>query len=101
MQRFEGEWANKDWVIKADAALDFIDDSDARTQFLYRFDSQYLPALLKARTSFDVWRVWEAFRNYLSVRATKRKAFSLSDEQAHAVIDTLASILGLPRGEVT
>lgn len=101
MQRFEGEWANKDWVVRADAALVFIDDPDVRTQFLYRFDSQYLPAMLKATTSFDVWRVWEAFRHYLSTRATKRKAFSLSDEEAEAVIDTLASTLGLPRGDVT
>ncbi len=101
MQRFDGEWANKDWVVRADAALAFIDEPDVRTQFLYRFDSQYLPAMLKATSSFGVWRVWEAFRYYLSARATKRKAFSLSDEQADAVIDSLASILGLPRGEVS
>ena len=84
------------WVDAADSALDFIEDGDARGLVLHRFDAQYLPALRKARNGEQVWRAWNAFHHYLTTRETRRKFFSLSDEDADKAISLLTSILDLP-----
>ena len=85
-----------DWVEAADAALAFVEDADARGLILYRFEGQYLPALRKARNAQQVWRAWNAFYNYLTFRASRRKFFSLSDADASQVIASLTAILELP-----
>lgn len=88
--------SEEDWVDAADAALMFIDDADARGLILYRFEGQYLPALRKARNAQQVSRAWTAFYHYLTFRPTRRKFFSLSDEDAAKVIACLTDILNLP-----
>ncbi len=88
--------SDEDWVEAADKALHFVEDADARGLILYRFEGQYLPALRKARNSQQVWRAWNAFYNYLTLRQTRRKFFSLSEEDADKVITTLTDALDLP-----
>lgn len=88
--------SEEDWIEVADQALLFLDDPDARGLILYRFEGQYLPALRKARNSDQVWRAWDAFFNYLTFRASRRKFFSLTDEDALQVIATLTDVLDLP-----
>ena len=84
------------WVDAADSALSFIEDGDARGLMLHRFDAQYMPALRKARNQEQVWRAWNAFHHYLTARETRRKFFSLSNEDADKAISLLTSILDLP-----
>lgn len=88
--------SEEDWVDAADASLQFIEDSDARGLILYRFEGQYLPALRKARNAEQVWRAWNAFYNYLTFRESRRKFFSLSEQDADRVITALTDILDLP-----
>lgn len=85
-----------EWLEDADRALAFIQDADARALILYRFDAQYLPALRAAHAPEMAWRAWEAFRYYLTARATRRKPFVLSEADADRVIATLTALLGLP-----
>jgi hypothetical protein len=84
------------WLEDADRALAFIQDADARALILYRFDGQYLPALRAAQAPDMAWRAWEAFRYYLTTRATRRKPFALSGTDADRVIATLTALLNLP-----
>ena len=84
------------WVEAADEALSFVEDLDARGLILYRFEGQYLPALRKARNSEQIWRAWNAFYNYLTFRESRRKFFSLSDDDALKVITALVELLDLP-----
>jgi hypothetical protein len=88
--------SNEDWIEAADQALQFIEDPDARGLILFRFESQYLPAVRKARRSEHLWRAWNAFHQYLTARRSSRKFFSLSDEEADRAISTLAELLDLP-----
>ena len=88
--------SENDWIDAADEALAFVEDIDARGLILYRFEGQYLPALRKARNGEQVWRAWNAFYNYLTFRESRRKFFSLSDEDALRVITTLTDALELP-----
>ena len=88
--------SENDWIEAADEALLFVEDIDARGLILYRFEGQYLPALRKARNGEQVWRAWNAFYNYLTFRESRRKFFSLSDEDALRVIATLTDALELP-----
>ena len=88
--------SENDWIDAADEALAFVEDIDARGLILYRFEGQYLPALRKARNGEQVWRAWNAFYNYLTFRESRRKFFSLSDEDALRVIATLTDALELP-----
>ncbi len=88
--------SDEEWVEAADEALRFVEDADARGLILYRFEGQYLPALRKARNAEQVWRAWNAFYHYLTLRQTRRKFFSLSDEDAGRVIATLTDVLDLP-----
>ena len=88
--------SDEDWIESADRSLAFVDDLDARGLILYRFEGQYLPALRKARNSEQVWRAWNAFFNYLTFRESRRKFFSLSEEDALHVITTLTDVLELP-----
>ena len=88
--------SEEDWVEEADRALGFVDDPDARGLILYRFEGQYLPALRKARNPDQVWRAWDAFFNYLTFRESRRKFFSLSEDDALRVIAVLTDALDLP-----
>lgn len=88
--------SDEDWVESADRSLAFVDDPEARGLILYRFEGQYLPALRKARNPEQVWRAWNAFFNYLTFRESRRKFFSLSEEDALRVITTLTDVLDLP-----
>ena len=88
--------SESDWIEAADNALAFVDDPDARGLILYRFEGQYLPALRKARNGEQVWRAWNAFYNYLTFRESRRKFFSLSEEDALRVIAILTDALELP-----
>ena len=88
--------SGEDWVEAADQAIDFLEDLDARGLILYRFEGQYLPALRKARNSEQVWRAWNAFFSYLTFRETRRKFFSLSENDALRVITALTDVLELP-----
>ena len=85
-----------DWIDAADEALEFVGDVDARGLILYRFEGQYLPALQKARNAEQIWRAWNAFYSYLTFRESRRKFFSLSDNDALKVIATLTDVLELP-----
>lgn len=84
------------WIEAADKALSFVENLDARGLILYRFEGQYLPALRKARNSEQTWRAWNAFYNYLTFRESRRKFFSLSDDDALKVITALVELLDLP-----
>lgn len=84
------------WIEAADEALSFVEDLDARGLILYRFEGQYLPALRKARNPEQTWRAWNAFYNYLTFRESRRKFFSLSDDDALKVITSLVEVLDLP-----
>ena len=88
-----------DWVEKADQALSFIENPDLRAQILFRFEAQYLPALRNAKNQEQVWRAWEALRYYLLARATNRKQFVLTGEQADAFIASTTCLLNLPPHE--
>ncbi|MCI0440598.1 MAG: hypothetical protein L0177_15905 [Chloroflexi bacterium] len=88
-----------DWLERADEALGFIESQGDRDHILYRFDTQYLPALVKARAPSEVWRVWEAFRFFVTARPTRRKPFTLTEDETDRVIGVLSELLGLPRGE--
>ena len=88
--------SENDWIDAADEALAFVEDIDARGLILYRFEGQYLPALRKARNGEQVWRAWNAFYNYLTFRESRRKFFSLSEEDALRVITVLTDALELP-----
>ncbi len=88
-----------DWLERADEALGFVENQSDRDQILYRFDTQYLPALAKARAPSEVWCVWEAFRFFVTARPTRRKPFALTEDEADRVIGVLSELLGLPRGE--
>lgn len=84
------------WLVKADEALSFIDDPDARGLILFRFDGQYLPAIRKARNRDQLFRAWNAFHAYLTARESRRKIFSLSAQEADDFIERLVSLLELP-----
>ena len=84
------------WLEKADAALSFIDDPDARGLILFRFDGQYLPAIRKARNRDQLFRAWNAFHAYLTARRSRRKIFSLSAQEADDFIEMLVTTLELP-----
>ena len=84
-----------DWVEEAEQALSFVEDPDHRTHILMRFEGQYLPALRNAKNQEEVWRAWEALRFYLLARATKRKQFVLTGDQADACIAATTSLLDL------
>ena len=88
-----------DWLEHADAELGFIENQGDRDHLLYRFDAQYLPALMRANAPSEIWQVWEAFRYFITARPTKRKTFALTEDEADKVIDILAKLVGLPRGE--
>ena len=96
MKASDWDLPNEAWVDAADSALAFIEDGDARGLSLHRLDAQYMPALRKARTQEQVWRAWNAFHYYLTARETRRKSFSLSNEDADNAISLLTSILDLP-----
>ena len=93
-----GKWQLPDdaWLGKADAALSFIDDPDARGLILYRFEGQYLPAVRKARNRDQLFRAWNAFHAYLTARQSRRKIFSLSAQEADDFIEMLVAELELP-----
>ena len=84
------------WLVKADEALSFIDDPDARGLILFRFDGQYLPAIRKARNRDQLFRAWNAFNAYLTARRSRRKIFSLSAQEADDFIARLVTLLELP-----
>lgn len=84
------------WIEKADEALSFIDDPDARGLILFRFDGQYLPAVRKARNKDQLFRAWNAFHAYLTARQSRRKIFSLSGQEADDFIERLVTLLELP-----
>lgn len=93
-----GNWQLPDdsWLVKADEALSFIDDPDARGLILYRFDGQYLPAIRKARNTDQLFRAWNAFYAYLTARRSRRKIFSLTAQEADDFIEMLVTLLELP-----
>jgi len=84
------------WLDKADEALSFIDDPDARGLILFRFEGQYLPAVRKARNKDQLFRAWNAFLAYLTARQSRRKVFALSAQEADDFIERLVTLLELP-----
>ena len=84
------------WAQAADEALAFITDEAARAHIVFRFQEQYLPALLRSPNGAAVKRVWDSFRYYLTVGATWRKPFALSGEEADRVVDTLKALCPQP-----
>ena len=84
------------WLGKADEAISFIDDPNARGLILFRFEGQYLPAVRKARNKDQLFRAWSAFHAYLTARQSRRKIFSLSAREADDFIEKLVTLLELP-----
>ena len=93
-----GKWQLPDdtWLVKADEALSFVDDPDARGLIMFRFEDQYLPAIRKARNKDQLFRAWNGFRAYLTARQSRRKIFSLSAQEADDFIERLVALLELP-----
>jgi hypothetical protein len=85
-----------DWNVALDEKMSFIEDESARALILLRLEGQYIPALRNARNPQQAWRAWEAFRYYLTTRATSRKTFCLTPDEADRVIVALAEVLDLP-----
>ncbi|MBI2866916.1 MAG: hypothetical protein HYX97_01115 [Chloroflexi bacterium] len=89
------------WAQAANEALAFLTGESIRAQIVFRFQEQYLPALLRASNSTAVARVWDSFRYYLMVEATWRKPFALSGEEANRVVNALKALSPLPPEEGT
>ena len=88
--------SDDEWLVKADEALSFIDDPDARGLILFRFEGQYLPSIIKAKNKDQLFRAWNAFYAYLTARQSRRKIFSLSAQEADDFIERLVALLELP-----
>ena len=73
----------------SEASPDLAEDSVARGQVMSKLYNQYLPAAFRARTPEADLRVWSSLRYYLTAAITIRKLFSLSDQEAGAVVEAI------------
>ena len=91
-----GESEELDWVEEADSALSFVPDPDHRAHLLFRFEGKYLPAIRGAQTQAELARAWSSFHYYMTVRATNRKPFALTADEADRACEILTGLLHLP-----
>ena len=74
------------WHGVAGKSPELADNPEGTEHLVYRFVGQYLPAVLRARTSDDRERAWLALWSYMIARPTMRKPFGLSHEAADRLI---------------
>ena len=67
----------------------FIDNAEGVDHFIYRFQGQYLPIIVKSRTKEGLEHAWLALWSYMIARRSPRKPFTLAHDAADDLITRL------------
>ena len=87
------------WEAIANGSPELSDNPEGAEHLADRFEGQYLPAMMKARTPEAQERVWLAFWTYLTAPLTQRKPFRLSSKAADQLIGDVQKAMSQGLGQ--